>query len=72
MLEQEMIRQLEEETQEYLANMKRFVELESPSFERKDASDRCCDFLEEKFGGLGFRTRRIPQTARPITPQMRI
>ena len=25
MLEQEMIRQLEEETQEYLANMKRFV-----------------------------------------------
>ena len=37
MLEQEMIRQLEEETQEYLANMKRFVELESPSFERKDA-----------------------------------
>ena len=62
MLEQEMIRQLEEETQEYLANMKRFVELESPSFERKDASDRCCDFLEEKFGGLGFRTRRIPQT----------
>ena len=62
MLEQEMIRQLEEETQEYLANMKRFVELESPSFERKDASDRCCDFLEEKFSGLGFRTRRIPQT----------
>lgn len=62
MSDEKIVSYLEQQLPEYLAVMKEFVELESPSFERKDASDACSRFLEEKFRGLGFRMERIPQT----------
>lgn len=52
---------LEDQVPAYLQMLRQFVELESPSFEKKEASDLCSQFLEETFGGLGFRMQRIPQ-----------
>lgn len=58
----ELIHYLESQIPEYLRLLQQFVELESPSFEHKASSDRCADFLEELFGGLGFRMKRLTQT----------
>ncbi|MDR2089792.1 MAG: M20/M25/M40 family metallo-hydrolase [Clostridiales Family XIII bacterium] len=48
---------------EFFEMLREFVELESPSHENKEASDRCSRFLEEAFGGLGFDIERIRQDA---------
>ena len=46
---------------DFLEMLQEFVELESPSHEDKETSDRCSRFLEKAFGGLGFRIERIHQ-----------
>lgn len=61
MSDDKLVSYLESQVPEYLELLRRFVELESPSFEHKEASDRCAGFLEELFGGLGFRMKRLPQ-----------
>lgn len=61
MSDDKLISYLESQIPEYLKLLQRFVELESPSFEHKEASDRCAGFLEEIFGGLGFQMKRLPQ-----------
>lgn len=63
MTDEKIVSYLEEQLSAYLKVMKEFVELESPSFEHKEASDLCSRFLEAKFAELGFQMRRIPQTA---------
>lgn len=61
MTDEKLVSCLEAQIPEYLKLLQRFVELESPSFEHKESSDRCADFLEETFGALGFRMKRLPQ-----------
>ena len=61
MSEDKIVSYLETQVPAYLQMLQKFVELESPSFEHKEASDKCSRFLEETFGQLGFRMRRIPQ-----------
>lgn len=53
---------LQEQQEAYLDMLRQFVELESPSHENKEASDRCSRFLAEAFGELGFQIERIHQT----------
>ncbi len=48
-------------TDDLLDVLKKLVELESPSHESKEASDRTSRYLQELFRGLGFRVRTIPQ-----------
>ncbi len=52
---------LQQHQDEFLHMLRKFVELESPSHEDKEASDRCSRFLEKAFSGLGFRIERIRQ-----------
>ncbi len=47
--------------QELLDLFREFVQLESPSHEDKEASDRCSSFLGKIFGELGFTIERIHQ-----------
>lgn len=47
---------------ELLGLLKEFVELESPTYESKEASDKCGLFLQRIFKDLGFRIQVIPQT----------
>ena len=61
MSEDKIVSYLEAQVPAYLQLLQKLVELESPSFEHKEASDKCSHFLEETFGQLGFRMRRIPQ-----------
>lgn len=61
MSDDKIVKYLEAQVPAYLELLKKIVELESPSFEHKEASDRCSRFLEETFGGLGFRMKRLPQ-----------
>ena len=61
MAEDKIVSYLETQVPEYLKLLGEFVELESPSFEHKESSDRCCSFLERTFTELGFRMQRIPQ-----------
>ena len=41
--------------------LKHLVELESPSHESKEASDKTSAYLQDLFRGIGFRVRTIPQ-----------
>lgn len=50
---------LQEHQDAFLELLQKFVELESPSHENKETSNRCGQFLEEIFGGLGFQIERI-------------
>ena len=61
MSDDKIVSYLEGQVPAYLQLLQKFVELESPSFEHKEASDKCSRFLEETFGGLGFRMQRLPQ-----------
>ncbi len=54
MSDDKIVSYLEGQVPAYLQLLQKFVELESPSFEHKEASDKCSRFLEETFGGLGF------------------
>ena len=44
-----------------LAILKHLVELESPSHESKEASDKTSAYLQDLFRGIGFRVHTIPQ-----------
>lgn len=61
MADDKLVSYFESQIPAYLKLLQQFVELESPSFEHKESSDRCADFLEETFGALGFRMNRLPQ-----------
>ena len=56
-----ILKYIEGNMEEYIEFLKEFVELESPSHENKEASDRCCDLIQNKFTALGFKVDRIPQ-----------
>lgn len=47
--------------EEMLADLKTLVELESPSHESKEASDKAGQFIRKLFAGIGFRVRTIRQ-----------
>lgn len=52
---------VENHMDEYIEMLRDLVELESPSHENKEVSDKCCDYLEDKFSRLGFSIERIYQ-----------
>ena len=52
---------VENHMDEYTTMLKELVELESPSHESIEVSNRCCDYLEKKFSQLGFSIERIHQ-----------
>ena len=59
--DERILKYIEGNMEEYIGFLKEFVELESPSHENKEASDRCCDLIQKKFSALGFKMERIPQ-----------
>ncbi len=52
----------ETQRDDFLRLLQRVVELESPTYGAKAASDRCCRFLMDFYAGLGFTASAIPQT----------
>jgi glutamate carboxypeptidase len=63
MINDNILTYLQQHKKEFLDLLQEFVELESPSHEDKETADKCSRFLEKTFGELGFRMKRIPQTA---------
>lgn len=61
MINDKILPYLQRHQQDYLEMLREFVELESPSHENKEASDKCGRFLENAFGELGFHIDRIHQ-----------
>ena len=57
-----LVKYFKDHQKEYLDTLKTFVELESPTYESKEASDKCGRFLQDLFKDLGFRVKTIPQT----------
>ncbi|MBR0597817.1 M20 family metallopeptidase [Sinanaerobacter chloroacetimidivorans] len=53
---------LQQHQKDFFDMLKEFIELESPSHEDKETSDKCSQFLEKAFRELGFRIERIPQS----------
>ncbi len=51
-----------EMTEEFLNVLHEAVELESPSLENKEASDKCCAFFQKLFRDGGFQVEVLPQT----------
>ncbi|GHT79636.1 peptidase M20 [Spirochaetia bacterium] len=58
-MEDQILVYLKKHQNAFLEMLRQCVELESPSGEDKRASDRCGDFLEDAFRGLGFKAQRI-------------
>lgn len=52
MSDDKIVSYLEGQVPAYLQLLQKFVELESPSFEHKEASDKCSRFLERPLGDL--------------------
>ena len=61
MINDKILLYLQRHQQDYLEMLQEFVELESPSHENKEASDKCSRFLENAFRELGFHIDRIYQ-----------
>lgn len=61
MSKDKILNRLNEQQDDYLKMIKEFVQLESPSYENKEASDKCSKFLENAFRNLGFNIELIPQ-----------
>lgn len=57
-----ILKSILDDIDDFFKILQEFVELESPSLEDKAVSDKCCTFLEQKFGELGFSLERIKQT----------
>ena len=53
---------MEEHLDPLLLMLRTFVELESPSHEDKAASDKCGQYLYDRFGELGFSMEKIAQS----------
>ncbi len=53
---------LEKEKTNFLEILRQAVEMESPTYESKEASDRCGRFFQKLYESLGFRITVIPQT----------
>ena len=62
MEDKKILQYMEEHLDHLLAMLQTFVELESPSHEDKSASDKCGQFLYDRFGEIGFSMEKIPQT----------
>ena len=53
---------VEAKKEDFLNILREAVELESPTYESKEASDRCGKYFQELYRQLGFSVRTLPQT----------
>ena len=63
MINDKILEYMQQHLDEFVEIFEEFVELESPSHEDKNASDKCCLFLRDKFSSLGFDMDLIRQEA---------